>query len=578
MIERNVGPDLSTLISLNDSQAGANTITAELSSLNVEQRKAWSDLQNVQKQYEILSDVSGSPESILEVPQELLALQPTLASLAKGLNDAILKHSRSKGRYEVSHPRVREDVREVDDIKERIKNKLARTIGSLNYQLELRQGKYDRITSLIEKRRQRLAELSSMRVDYETLKATASKKREIHGNSQASLAEIESLGAAAQKVDLISRIGLPQTELYADGPSSKIIVLAGMAAGLFIGLGLVMFVAPFDDPFGIDQGGSNTTEPSEKQSPTQTPKSKRRDKAPVEESTQPEQPAKPPEPVTANAGVSMSEPFTVDATQTEPKTNESKPVVASTIARSVTAIENTTSKSVNETVDSKTKDNADLLDSFFSSQKKDEPKGSFDSDSEDDKTEFSLKNTETELPLASASELEEVEISDAEIDRIIEQETSGLSESDLQKLRVGQNGAKNLPEKIHQVEQHENQAADNLNRSLESMNLTGGDYPSPATTELPLNTSIQNSAEPNGFGHESGDNQPENRPTATTVDLRMLKEQLSGKSQDQKSNKSLSDKLAAADTSDHQQVQNELDQSISDLANTIADVCKKTDD
>ena len=159
-IEQSVGPDLSTLISLNDSQAGTNNLQSELANLSIEQRKKWADLEDVKKQIEILQDVAKSPETLPEVPQELLQLQPTLASLAKGLSDAVIKYSKTKGKYEPSHPNAGQDFRAIQDIKLRIKDKLVGTLNSLKYQLELRQGKYDRITNLINEKKIRLGELS----------------------------------------------------------------------------------------------------------------------------------------------------------------------------------------------------------------------------------------------------------------------------------------------------------------------------------------------------------------------------------------------------------------------------------
>lgn len=242
--EKKVGPDLITLISMSESQAGTNVLQNELANLNSEKRLAWSNLLDVKKQIEILEEIENKPASLLEVPQELLQLQPTLASLASGLNDAILKYSQSKGRYQMRHPKVREDFRSVNDIKQRINEKLSQILRSLNFQLELRQGKFDQITKLVDNKKLRMAELSGMRVDHETLKMEVAKNREFSGKAQANLAEIKSLGSAAKEVNLISRIGEPQTDIYASGPTNKIIVFGGMLAGLLIGIGLIMFISP----------------------------------------------------------------------------------------------------------------------------------------------------------------------------------------------------------------------------------------------------------------------------------------------------------------------------------------------
>ncbi|MEM9411828.1 MAG: hypothetical protein AAGA30_11985, partial [Planctomycetota bacterium] len=250
--ETKIGPDLGTLISLNDSQAGTNSIQIELASLTLEQRNAESDLEEVKKQIQILERVADSPEALLEVPQELLQLQPTLGSLANGLNDAILKYSISKGRFTSQNPKLRTDYRAVVDIKQRIKEKLVRTLDSLIHQKELRQDKFDRITRLVTEKRTRLSELSGMRVTYQTLRQEVDKKRDINGKAQSNLAEIQTLGVSAREVNLLSRVGEPQTEIYPDGPSNKVVVLGGLIAGLMIGIGLVMFVAPIDNPLNAN--------------------------------------------------------------------------------------------------------------------------------------------------------------------------------------------------------------------------------------------------------------------------------------------------------------------------------------
>ena len=95
------------------------------------------------------------------------------------------------------------------------------------------------------------------------------------------------------------------------------------------------------------------------------------------------------------------------------------------------------------------------------------------------------------------------------------------------------------------------------------------------STGLPLQTSIEISSE-DYTGNESepiiGD-QPENRPAATTVDLRMLKEQLTG------GGKFIPDpKETGLELTDPQPQESTLDSSLTDLANSIRDMCKKPDD
>ena len=162
---------------------------------------------------------------------------------------------------------------------------------------------------------------------------------------------------------------------------------------------------------------------------------------------------------------------------------------------------------------------------------------------------------------------------------------------DFSSLRIGGLDSLTSTENISQSEQVESTNDSNTvttNQPIETNESSNvkdeANKPSHKThqsTGLPLDTSIQNSSE--NIGDESDPKigvKPENRPTATTVDLRMLKEQLSGKAKKKSSVSTLSDALSKGEAKvpvDEEKIE-VVDQSISDLANSIRNMCERKND
>ena len=111
----------------------------------------------------------------------------------------------------------------------------------------MRKGKLKRIDDHVELNRNRLTELSKMRVDYETLRTDVLKKAEVKGKADEKLADIQSLASSTNEINMFTRVDEPQVDVNPAGPSKKLILLGGMLSGLFIGIGLVMLVAPTDN-------------------------------------------------------------------------------------------------------------------------------------------------------------------------------------------------------------------------------------------------------------------------------------------------------------------------------------------
>ena len=244
--ENRFGADLGTLRSLNDSLTGSNALSGPLTEMMAERRAALAEVDLAQKQLDLLLEVQKDPTMLVTASQELLQLQPTLTSLIEGLNKALLRLSKNNGRYSENHPQVQSDRREIEDIKLKMHAELGSSIRSLQSQLSLRNQRYERLNEKIADYESRLGNLGKNRVEYQQLTEDVKKKQEIYGKSESQLAEIQSLGAAAYNVSLLTRVDKPQVAFNPVGPTKRMIVFGGMAAGLLIGLGLVIFFAPIE--------------------------------------------------------------------------------------------------------------------------------------------------------------------------------------------------------------------------------------------------------------------------------------------------------------------------------------------
>ena len=520
--EAELGPDLGTLISLGDKNTGSsNGLQNQLSTLLIEQRTAQTDVDIVGKQIEILGEVSNDPRQILEVPTELLQLLPTLDSLAKGLNEALLKYSISIGKYSDLHPSVKSNKRAVENVKMQIRQKLADSIASLEYQKELRLAKLHRIDDLIAANRRRLSELSRMRVDYETLRNEVFKKAEVKGKAEEKLADIQTLGATAHEVNLFTRVDEPQVDVNPAGPSKKLIVLGGLLSGLFIGVGLVMLVAPVDQQFVMGQI------PSGPSTPTRTdPNSTQQASSPLESTSQ-DHSASDSSPKQPPVSVTTKDKNLKDSSHEQRRVAKEKVIVSEQNANRRPA--NSTSQPASS---SSVTPPAPIVPTITPGSPPQRSKMEVKSSPKAEPNPVSTKNS----PASLSNKL-------------------GLDQS----AQAGPGLPSNLPisEKIRQIEQAELKASTSVQSKKQPINAgvtsdisTASVLGTSNQSGMPLTTSKINSSAPrSGGGNESdprGEQKPDNRPAASQVSLQRLRQQLEAKRPELKQISSKSDASALA--------------------------------
>jgi polysaccharide biosynthesis transport protein len=92
--------------------------------------------------------------------------------------------------------------------------------------------------------RERMDGLVGMRVNYASLTREVDHRRLLLEAAQRDLADVKASRAVAEKCSLIHRIGSPDTGPRPVGPGRTTIVLAGIAGGLIVGLGIVFISVP----------------------------------------------------------------------------------------------------------------------------------------------------------------------------------------------------------------------------------------------------------------------------------------------------------------------------------------------
>ncbi len=240
-LEREIGDDLPTLLTMTNDFQSTNDIQISLENIRGAKRRAQAELDLTSKHLDSLRMASNNPEAIVGTPNELLEAQPALKRLKDGLVDAQLQLSNDLGRFEEVHPAVDKSRRAIAETKRQIRAELAAAINGLQSQLEIREKALARLQDEEDYYKNRMANITKNRVRYLTLVSQSKKRNEVLSSTRARFAEIKSLQQAAEKVDLLTRLDKPFVSSKPLGPGKSTILGSGMIGGLLLGLGLVMF-------------------------------------------------------------------------------------------------------------------------------------------------------------------------------------------------------------------------------------------------------------------------------------------------------------------------------------------------
>jgi uncharacterized protein involved in exopolysaccharide biosynthesis len=284
VFETHVGADLGELRMLHSANAGQSDLRMEVVQLEADARKYRTQVDEGKKLLELLRAAERDPQQFVATPNSLLTTQPALRRLKDGLVDAQLATSKLGGTRSVDHPQVRAAIEAERQIREDLHGELVTAIRGAEVEWQLSSARLVAAQEQLEGLTGRLNRLAELRAEYSNRVAAVEDCRRTLDNARQNLSTAKAAKAAASSGSLVTRLDEPETGPYPAGIGRTAITAAGGVAGLMLGLGLVVLLAPAAaageslPQVAAPVGARRPLEPSP--APT-SPSAERRNSAPV---------------------------------------------------------------------------------------------------------------------------------------------------------------------------------------------------------------------------------------------------------------------------------------------------------
>lgn len=247
-METRAAADLAELRILHDASSGESSLRRTMTEIQNELRQTNVAKSSNEELLALLEDAAGDPGVLVAAPALLLESQPALRKLRDGLTEAQLQAANLQGRMSEGHPLVRAAVESQRQIHNRLQEELAGLIRAVKAELRLNLDRVDLLEEQLATTREQLASLAAVRAAYSNQVAETLNREQLLQRAQEKLAEARTTQATANAASLIARMDVPDTGTAPIGPSRSMLVLAGIAAGLMTGLGIVFLTVPACQP------------------------------------------------------------------------------------------------------------------------------------------------------------------------------------------------------------------------------------------------------------------------------------------------------------------------------------------
>lgn len=238
--ERRAGGDLSELRSLEQLGSGDGVVRKVNIELESELRNAEQAVRTLRELQALLTPALNDPTKLLATPNRLLESQPALKRLKDGLVDAQLRTSTLLGSMSPEHPLVRASIDSEQEVRRQLHGELASAVTGIQTELGPAEALVNDRRERLMTARRRMEFLASLRAEYSALNAdTLSRTRQLEA-AEKSLVDAQASQAGAAASSLISRVGVPDAGSKPVGPGKTIILAAGCAGGLVLGVGLML--------------------------------------------------------------------------------------------------------------------------------------------------------------------------------------------------------------------------------------------------------------------------------------------------------------------------------------------------
>lgn len=283
-MDASFGTDILVFSSFNGGNAGSpSAFETKLNEIKLDIRTASRKLSELQSQKRALAGALNSSYKELPSSAELLANQPTLANKYESLSKARQKLSEAAGMYTSSHPAYKAAKQQVEAVIQQIRASMGTVARGLDSQITAQKDAIELLEALYAKNSETLKRVSRHRAPYMAATKELDKQNEDYSDASARLARMQSRKLASDSIKLLTRIGDPWIGTRPDGMGKRALALVGGIAGLLIGLGLVMIVAP---PY-VDETAISSAEPEERET---TSSQRLADYLPENRRTEPEPP------------------------------------------------------------------------------------------------------------------------------------------------------------------------------------------------------------------------------------------------------------------------------------------------
>ena len=238
-IEKQVGSDLAELRLLNDSTSSDGALRRMAAEIEGELRQARSAAKANQQLLALLKSGQDDPGQLLATPGRLLESQPALRRLKDGLVDAQLHAAGLESRMSPLHPLVQSARQAEQEIGRQLHDELALAIRGVEGDLRLNTDRVATLETQLAQTTERLGRLAGLRAAYASQVAETASRTKLLERAEQNLAEAHATHASAKAASLLSCIDVPDAGIRPVSPSRAMIVLAGIAGGLLLGLGVV---------------------------------------------------------------------------------------------------------------------------------------------------------------------------------------------------------------------------------------------------------------------------------------------------------------------------------------------------
>jgi uncharacterized protein involved in exopolysaccharide biosynthesis len=242
-LESQLASDVAELRILNESSSGESplrqTITRVRNDILAEEAVQLGN----QQLLDVLVETQGDAARLIATPNRLLESQPALKRLKDGLVDAQLRTAQALGNMSPAHPKVRAAMEEEEDVRRRLRGELDAAIAGLRVELEMNVGRIASLNKQLAELHGRMGRVAAIRPEYNNVMAEVRQRTESWNKAQKDLADAQASRAAAHSASLLTRLDAPRAGAHPQGPSRTLIVLAGLAGGLAVGLGVIVLTA-----------------------------------------------------------------------------------------------------------------------------------------------------------------------------------------------------------------------------------------------------------------------------------------------------------------------------------------------